>query len=85
MQKTEYITSRQNALLGLVTSLSERKYRRREGMFRFDGRKLFLEAVQKKLPLYAVLLRESSAHSLLAAVQDAQMEDSCRLVILPDV
>lgn len=84
MQKTEYITSRQNALLGLVTSLSERKYRRREGMFRFDGRKLFLEAVQKKLPLYAVLLRESSAHSLLAAVQDAQMEDGCRLVILPD-
>lgn len=85
MQKpTERITSRQNALLSLLTSLGERKYRRREGLFRFDGRKLFLEALQKKLPLYAVLVRESSADEVVALAGALSLPADCRAVLLPD-
>ena len=62
MQKvTETITSRQNPLVSLAAGLAERKIRRREGMFRFDGKKLFREALLSHLPLYAVLLREENA------------------------
>ena len=84
MLKTEYITSRHNALLSLVTSLAERKYRRREGMFRFDGRKLLLEALQKKLPLQAVLLKESSSSELLCDMQAQAPDGACRIAVLPD-
>ena len=85
MQKpTERITSRQNALLSRVTSLAERKYRRREGLFRFDGRKLFLEALQKGLPLHAVLLRESEADEVCASAAEYTLPSDCRAVILPD-
>lgn len=85
MQKpTERITSRQNALLSLLTSLGERKYRRREGLFRFDGRKLFAEALQKQLPLYAVLLRESSADEVVALSGESTLGAACRTVLLPD-
>ena len=36
----ELILSRQNALVKLTASLAERKFREREGLFRFDGKKL---------------------------------------------
>ena len=81
---TERITSRQNALLSLLTSLGERKYRRREGLFRFDGRKLFAEALEKQLPLYAVLLRESSADEVIALAGGRPPVAPCRTVLLPD-
>ncbi len=85
MQKElEYITSKQNALLSLVGSLAERKYRRREGLFRFDGRKLFVEALQAQLPLTAVLLRESSADAVLASLSISSLPSGCRTVLLPD-
>ena len=85
MQKvTEYITSRQNALLTQVTGLSERKLRRREGLFRFDGKKLFCEALQAGLPLTAVLLRESNAGDVQAAASAWELPAGCRAVILPD-
>jgi TrmH family RNA methyltransferase len=85
MQKpAEIIASRQNALLKLTASLSERKYREREGLFRFDGKKLFLEGLDAGIPLFAVLLRESSADVILDAVGDRQLPKDCRAVILPD-
>ena len=83
-QVTEVITSRQNPLLTRVTSLSERKYRAREGLFRFDGKKLFSEALSADLPLTAVLFRESSMPELLAAAGERELPDSCRAVCLPD-
>ena len=46
MQKPqELITSRQNPLVMLTAKLAERKYREAQGLFRFDGKKLFLEAL----------------------------------------
>lgn len=85
MQKpTERIVSRQNNLLTLVSSLTERKYRTRERLFRFDGKKLFLEALAAGLPLTAVLLRESSAEALLREVGEREPAAGCRVVLLPD-
>ncbi len=85
MQKpVERITSRQNALLSRVASLTERKYRRREGLFRFDGRKLFYEALQSDIPLVAVLLRESQAEEILEGAQEFALPAECRTALLPD-
>ena len=56
----EYITSRQNPLMGLtVKLLSSRKHRKNHGLFAGDGTKLLEEAV-KWAPerLYAVILQE---------------------------
>lgn len=85
MQKpTEYITSRQNPLLKLTASLTERKYREREDLFRFDGKKLLCEALAVGLPLFAVLLRESAADGLVALTGGLALPADCRGVILPD-
>ena len=81
---TERITSRQNALLTRITSLTERKYRRREGLFRFDGRKLLLEALQADLPLFAVLLRESKVEEILSCTAELALPEGCRTAVLPD-
>ncbi len=84
MQKvTELITSRQNPLVSLAAGLAERKVRRREGMFRFDGKKLFREALTARLPLYAVLLREENADEILDFVGDLSLPDGVRAVLLP--
>ena len=85
MQKpTEIIASRQNALVKLTASLTDRKFREREGLFRFDGKKLFLEALDADIPLFAVLLRASSAQAILDAAQDRQLPSDCRAVLLQD-
>lgn len=81
---TEIITSRQNPLVALAAGLSERKIRRREGMFRFDGKKLFREALLARVPLVAVLLREGSAEEILDFVGDLALPDGVRAVLLPD-
>ncbi len=80
----ENIASRQNALVKLTASLTERKYRAREGIFRFDGQKLFVEALQKGLPLFAVLLRASCAPALLAAAEGFEAPRDCRVALLDD-
>lgn len=85
MQKpTQIIASRQNTLLKLTASLAERKYREREGLFRFDGKKLFLEGLDAGIPLFAVLFRESSVDAILGAAGDRQLPKGCRAVMLPD-
>lgn len=85
MQKPqEIITSRQNALLTLTAKLADRRHREREGLFRFDGKKLFLEALSAGLPLTAVLLRESSMEAILTAAAAYELPAHCRAVVLPD-
>lgn len=42
---SEIITSRQNQYVSLAASLLDRKRRRSEGLFRFDGVKLYCEAI----------------------------------------
>jgi len=85
MQKPqETITSRQNSLITLTAKLSQRKHREAEGLFRFDGKKLFLEALTADLPLYAVLLRESAVASILAAAEGFSLPRDTRVAVLPD-
>lgn len=55
----EVITSRQNPTVKRVCALLEKKARRREGLFRFDGIKLLCEAVEKRLELELVLISEA--------------------------
>ena len=78
----EIITSRQNALVMLTASLAERKHRRREGLFRFDGKKLFLEALAAGIPLHAVLLKESAFAGLAEAV--GALPANVRVAVLAD-
>lgn len=80
----EVILSRQNALVKLTASLTERKFREREGLFRFDGKKLFLEALDAELPLFAVLLKDSAAVGLCAAAGERRLPDGCRAAVLSD-
>lgn len=85
MQKPqEQITSRQNPLIVLAAKLTERKHREGEGLFRFDGKKLFLEALENNLPLTAVLFRESAVDLIVRAAGDRELPAGCRSVILPD-
>ena len=80
----EMIVSRQNPLVSLTVKLADRKHREREGLFRFDGKKLFLEALAAGIPLYAVLLRESAGEAILQAAAGYDLPSDCRLVMLPD-
>jgi len=64
--KKETITSKSNPTVGLVTSLSEKKYRDRYGLFRTDGIKLAEEIFSRGITPETVLLKESSAEKLLS-------------------
>ena len=80
------ITSRQNAHVSLACKLGEKKHRQSERLFRFDGVKLFCEAVKRGVEFAFVLVDESQkdsvnakAHSLYAlTLGDA----SCRILYL---
>jgi TrmH family RNA methyltransferase len=80
----EIITSKQNPLVMLTASLADRKHRKKEGLFRFDGKKLLLEALDAGLPLHAVLLRESAADTVLSATKGRDLPADCRAVLLSD-
>lgn len=60
----EVITSRQNPTVKRVCALLEKKARRREGLFRFDGIKLLCEAVQKGLELELIVVSEALEDSV---------------------
>ena len=66
------ITSRQNGQVVLLGKLGERKHRSKEGLFRFDGKKLFLEAVLCGLDLRRIFLRETEARVLLPLVREQE-------------
>ncbi len=60
----EIVCSRQNRTVVDVCKLSDRKARDAQKAFRFDGIKLFEEAVKNHLELQTVILRESGAERL---------------------
>ena len=62
----EVIRSRQNRSVVELAKLSDRKARRETGTFRFDGLKLFGEAVRASVAICTVFLRESNADALRA-------------------
>ena len=55
----EIITSRQNPTVKRICALLEKKSRRREGLFRFDGIKLLGEAVAKGVSIELVAVSEA--------------------------
>ena len=57
----QYISSKSNALVVRLAKLKDKKYRKEEGLFRFDGIKLFSEAVAKGVSIRYVLLKESAS------------------------
>ena len=67
----ELITSRQNPTVKGICALSEKKARRAERLFRFDGIKLFGEAVSRGVDLKYVVLREDIGADIEAAVESA--------------
>ena len=73
MEEKEIITSRQNPTVKRVCSLLEKKNRRAEGLFRFDGIKLFEEALQTGLVLRFVLLSEGASEEVVRRVSSAEV------------
>lgn len=67
----EIITSRQNRTVVEVGKLSDRRAREAAGLFRFDGIKLLREAVRNRLEMPLLLLRESCAETVGAALQES--------------
>lgn len=70
-QSWQYISSKSNSLMIRLAKLKDKKYRRAEGLFRFDGIKLFGEAVEKGAPIKYVLLEESASERLKSTVEES--------------
>ena len=62
------LTSRQNPTVKKICSLLDKKTRKKEKMFRFDGKKLFFEAVAKGLDIRFVVLNENIDDSLKSQI-----------------
>ncbi len=71
LEQKEVITSRQNSTLKRICALSDKKGRRGDGSFRFDGIKLFGEALDKGLAIRYVLLSTDAQSAVKDAVNTA--------------
>lgn len=79
------IVSRQNKQVVLLGKLGERKHRAKEGLFRFDGKKLFLEAALCCLEVRQIFLRESESIALLSLVRErAEVLSETAVYVLAD-
>ena len=58
------ITSKQNPKIKGVCALAEKREREASGLFRFDGIKLLIEAIEKGVEIDSVYIRESSFDQL---------------------
>jgi len=70
----EIIVSRQNPLVKKACALLEKKHRRSMKLFRFDGVKLFCEAVSLGLSLDSVILSDRANTACAEAVEKALNE-----------
>ena len=71
LTQKEVITSKQNPTVKKISSLSDKKGRRVEGLFRFDGIKLFGEAVACGLDVKYVVLCDRADENILSSVESA--------------
>ena len=65
---SQYISSKTNPLVLRFAKLKDKKYRREERLFRFDGIKLFCEALEKEVPLEYVIICKKDGERLLPQV-----------------
>lgn len=80
----EIITSRRNPTVIEAVKLSEKKARESVGLFRFDGIKLFEEAVQKGVSIARVLLCESKAKDILPRLEGLIALENTAVSLLSD-
>ena len=84
----EIIRSRQNRTVVELAKLTERKARRESGTFRFDGLKLFGEAMRSGIAIESVFLRASDADSLCAEAKrrygETVFDGEGRIILLED-
>lgn len=73
--KLQYIKSKENPLASRLAKLKDKKYRREDKMFRFDGIKLFCEAVEKQVPVEYIIVRESDSAALIPMID--KKTESC--------
>ena len=64
------VTSRQNPTVKRICALLEKKARRRERVFRFDGIKLLCEAVLKGLKIELVAISESAGEGVCSKIYE---------------
>ena len=69
LSKKEVITSRQNPTVKQICALLDKKARRESGLFRFDGLKLFCEAIACGLSIERVVLSRGAAVTVTDAVE----------------
>lgn len=72
-KKWQYVSSRSNPTVVSVSKLKDKKYRRELGLFRFDGIKLFSEAVRRGAPIECVLTCETASESVRRAVEESNI------------
>lgn len=72
-EEKEMITSRQNPTVKRVCALLDKKGRRAEGLFRFDGIKLFEEALDTGLSIRFALLSEGASEEVARRVRAAEV------------
>lgn len=88
MFDSEVITSRQNRKLVMLASLEDKKHRDAEGLFRYDGIKLFCESLRCGVENVYVFLRESTARQVFERCENlgaGRLEDcSCRCILVRD-
>ena len=84
----EIIRSRQNRGVVELCKLSDRKARETSQRFRFDGIKLYEEARKNGAPIDTVVLRQSSAESLVARLTErlgeAAFSGEGKVILLSD-
>ena len=78
----QYISSKANSLVVKMAKLKDKKYRKAEGLFRFDGIKLFLEAVAKGVKIEYVFVKESARATVGRTVEESGL--TARAYILSD-
>ncbi|MBE6638371.1 MAG: RNA methyltransferase [Ruminococcaceae bacterium] len=76
----EVITSRANPKIQFALSLRDKKARKENGMFYFEGKKLFMEAIAKSVPLTSVFCTEDHKET----VQKALWGKDTSLYIVPE-
>ena len=79
----QYISSKSNNLVVRISKLKDKKYRKAEGLFRFDGIKLFLEAVEKRVNIEYVFVMESAGATVKGAVKESGV-DLSKVYLLSD-
>ena len=66
----QYISSKNNNLVIRISKLKDKKYRKAEGLFRFDGIKLFIEATHNGAPIRYVFVSESASEKFKNVVEE---------------